>query len=68
MPVHTIPARDIRQGDRFSLHGHRRTASDAAWPWGERSVSLSFEGGGYALVPADAEIVVHRDEEAPCSA
>ncbi|AKZ59217.1 hypothetical protein SAM23877_6172 [Streptomyces ambofaciens ATCC 23877] len=64
MPVLTIPARDIRQGDRFSLHGFRRTASDGAWPWGDHSVSLTFEDGGYALVSDDTEFVVNRDGEA----
>ncbi|PPS86473.1 hypothetical protein [Streptomyces sp. MH60] len=69
MPALPIPARDVRQGDRFSLHGFRRTASDDAWPWGESSASLDFEGGGYAIVPADTEIVVNRaGEEVPCSA
>ncbi len=68
MPVLTITARDIRQGDRFSLHGHRRTARHDVWPWGEGSVTLHFEGGGYAIVPAGMEIIVNRDEGAPCSA
>ncbi|MEU3729941.1 hypothetical protein AB0E81_11110 [Streptomyces sp. NPDC033538] len=67
MPALTIPARDVRQGDRFSLHGFRRTASDGAWPWGEGSVTLHFEGG-YAIVSADTPLVVNRDGGAPCSA
>ncbi|MYR43121.1 hypothetical protein [Streptomyces sp. SID5910] len=64
MSVLTIPARDVRRGDRFSLHGHRRAASDGAWPWGEGSVTLHFEGGGYAIVPAGTEVVVNRGEAA----
>jgi hypothetical protein len=68
MPVLTIPARDVQKGDRLSLHGFRRTASDNAWLWGEHSVSLAFEGGGYALVKADKLLVVNRDEEPACSA
>ncbi|MFD7776610.1 hypothetical protein [Streptomyces sp. NPDC059753] len=56
----TVPARQLRVGDVFTLHGHERTAADYPWPAGAGSVSLAFIGGGYAVVPAERPIVVRR--------
>jgi hypothetical protein len=65
----TVTAREIRQGDEFTLHGHARTAACSTWPTAlRRHVHISFVGGGDAVIPADREIVVRRPvRSAPCA-
>lgn len=56
----SLLARQIRQGDVFTLHGRERTAADYAWSAGGQSVSVAFIGGGFAVIPEDRRIVVRR--------
>ncbi|MFF1684453.1 MULTISPECIES: hypothetical protein [unclassified Streptomyces] len=56
----SLLARQIRQGDVFTLHGRERTAADYAWPAGGQSVSVAFIGGGFAVIPEDRPMVVRR--------
>ncbi|MGW1547459.1 hypothetical protein [Streptomyces sp. NPDC002346] len=63
-----IPARDIRAGDVFTLHGHERTAARSTWPTALRNhAHISFVGGGDAVVPADRIITVTRAQESRCA-
>lgn len=59
----SIVARDIRAGDRFTLHGRPRTAAEPArrGPWD--SVSVPFVGGGRADIPNNRTIIVTRTTE-----
>jgi hypothetical protein len=64
----SITARDIRRGDRFTLHGHERTAAVNTWPTALRGhVYVRFVDGGDAVIPADRPITVTRTVEAPCA-
>jgi len=58
-----VTARDIQQGDRFTLHGHEREALDGAWPAIPGHVHIPFVGGGDAVVPADRPVTVVRAQE-----
>ncbi|MFJ4768511.1 hypothetical protein ACIP88_05245 [Streptomyces uncialis] len=55
-----ITARDVRRGDEFMLHGHRRTASADAWPVAQVHVHIPFVGGGDAVTRADKPLYVSR--------
>lgn len=62
MPETTLPIRasDIRRGDAFTLHRKQREAADRAWPAGPGTVSVALVGGGFALIPAELELVIKR--------
>ncbi|MCM2391760.1 hypothetical protein [Streptomyces albipurpureus] len=56
----TIPARDIRRGDRFDRHTRTWTATCDAVRHLNGSVVVSTVGGGTVYLPAGAEVVVTR--------
>jgi hypothetical protein len=61
-----IAAREIREGDVFTLHGHERTAAGATWPTALRGhVYVRFVDGGDAVIPAERPITVRRPAELP---
>jgi hypothetical protein len=57
-----VTARDIRQGDVFTLHTHERTALRDVWAVLTRGhVYVQFVGGGGATIPADKPLTVMRN-------
>ncbi|WP_186783679.1 hypothetical protein [Streptomyces sp. CBG33] len=65
----TIPVRDVRAGDRFTLHGRDRVAASGAEYVGFTACVIELEGGGVAYRSATSTLTVKRglvDEEQPC--
>ncbi|MEV0444058.1 hypothetical protein AB0I84_18830 [Streptomyces spectabilis] len=59
-PFAPAEARTIQAGDVFILHGYKRTSLDGAWGAHPGHVTITFEGGGYAIVSALKLLDVRR--------
>ncbi|MFI0212010.1 hypothetical protein ACH4OV_25485 [Streptomyces diastaticus] len=65
----TVPVRDVRAGDRFTLHGRDRVAASDAEGLGLTAYVIPLEGGGVAYRSAMSTLTVTRgpvNEEQPC--
>lgn len=58
--VENITARQVRHGDVFVLHGHKRIADGPAWPISRHNVHIRFQGGGDAFIGANRPLTVTR--------